>query len=50
VAGQPHFLVARPAHGPFLTQSFPIAFDSLRDQRSYYGTVKFQEERGVLSL
>jgi hypothetical protein len=33
-----------------LTPSFPIAFYSLRDQCSYCGTVKFREERGVLSL
>jgi hypothetical protein len=50
VVGQPHFLAARPTNGPFLTWPFPVAFYSLRDQHSYCGTVKFWEERGVLSL
>jgi hypothetical protein len=50
VPGRPHFLAARPAPRPFSTRSFPLAFYSLSDQRSYYGTVKFQGKRGSLPL
>jgi hypothetical protein len=46
VAGRPHFIAAGPAPGPFSTWSFPVAFYSLRDQRSYYGMVKFQGKEG----
>jgi hypothetical protein len=40
VVGWPHFLATQPAREPFPTRSLPVAFYLLKDQHSYYGTVK----------
>jgi hypothetical protein len=46
VAGQPHFLAARPTPRPSSTRSFPIAFYPLRAQHLCCGMVKFRGKEG----
>jgi hypothetical protein len=50
VANLATLLGHQPAPGRFSTRSFPVAFYSLKDQCSYYGTVKFCGKEGSLPL